>query len=50
MIHPARASRLTAIEDDLLDILDYTPTIVEDPDVLDMLNAFEEELIRNGDL
>lgn len=50
MIHPARAARLDAIESDLLDLLDFHPTITDDPEVLDLLDAYESELIRNGDL
>lgn len=50
MIHPARADRLIAIEEDLDDILDYTPTIVDDPDILALLDQYEAELIQNGDL
>lgn len=50
MINIHRAARLEAIEDDILDILDYTPTIADDPDILDILDTFEEELIASGHL
>ena len=48
MINAHRAARLIAIEDDILDILDYAPTIADDPDILDILDSYESELIRAG--
>lgn len=48
MINAHRAARLIAIEDDLDDILGWEPSVIEDPDIMATLDAFEDELIRHG--
>lgn len=50
MINAHRAARLNSIEDDLDDLLGWEPSVTEDPDVMDLLNAYEAELILRGHL
>lgn len=50
MINYKRARRLDGIEGDILDILDYTPTVAEDDDVEALLDAYEAELLLHGHL
>lgn len=50
MMNRTRNTRMRPHDEDILEILEWTPTVTEDPDVLEILEAYEAELVLRGHL
>lgn len=50
MTSRTRNTRIRPYDEDVLHLLDWTPSVTEDPDVMDLLAAYEAELILRGHL